>query len=254
MLDLSHLILLLGLGAVLGLGGGLFGIGGGILAVPVLVAWFGSGQSQAQGTALVMMVPNLMLAWWRYLAHNPVPWRQAGAVALCGLAATVLTAQVALGLNQGVLRALFALFLIALAGKALLRPQQAGKTRPPLIPSRRWLPLVGLAGGASMGLLGVGGGLVATPLMTGLFGLGQRAAQCLALGLVAVASVAALTSYAQQGQVDWMLGLALAAGGLPTVPLGVTLAHRWPERRLAQAFAALSGLTGLWLLARAWGI
>ena len=59
MLILLSFALPLCLGALLGFGGGIFGIGGGIIAIPVLVGLFGMDQKLAQGTALVMMVPNL---------------------------------------------------------------------------------------------------------------------------------------------------------------------------------------------------
>jgi uncharacterized protein len=53
------------IGAVLGLAGGIFGIGGGIIAIPVMTGLFGMDQKLAQGTALVMMVPNLSIALCR---------------------------------------------------------------------------------------------------------------------------------------------------------------------------------------------
>ena len=56
----------LGLGLLLGALGGLFGIGGGLLAIPALGLLFGLDQQFAQGTALVMVVPNVLLALWRW--------------------------------------------------------------------------------------------------------------------------------------------------------------------------------------------
>ena len=53
------------LGLALGALGGLFGIGGGLIAIPVLGLWFGLDQQLAQGTALVMAVPNVFLALYR---------------------------------------------------------------------------------------------------------------------------------------------------------------------------------------------
>ena len=65
------------LGMVLGCPGGLFGIGGG-LAIPALGVIFGLDQQLAQGTALVMVVPNVVLALWRYHQRNRIDPRQAG--------------------------------------------------------------------------------------------------------------------------------------------------------------------------------
>lgn len=246
-IDLSHLVLLLALGAGLGFAGGVFGIGGGIIAIPVLTLGFGLDQATAQGTALVTMVPNLLIAWWRYARHNPVPLKEAAGVALVGTLTTWATAHLAHRLDQGLLRSLFALFLLFVAAR-MVWPDKPGQERASGL-DRRLLPLVGTAGGASMGLLGIGGGLVATPLFSRLFGLGQRSAQSLGLALVAPSSVIALGTYAGNDHVDWLIGACLAAGGIATVAAGVALAHRLPERRLRALFGVMLGLTGVWLLA-----
>lgn len=86
----------------------------------------------------------------------------------------------------------------------------------------RLMPLVSLVGGSSMGLLGIGGGLLATPLFTGLFGQRQTVAQ----------------------------SLSLAFGGLFTVSAGVAFAHRLPEHKMHTAFAWMLLCTAIWLLLR----
>jgi hypothetical protein len=57
----AELLEMLGLGVALGFLGGLFGICGGIIVIPLLVLGFGLAQALAQGTDLVMMVPNLLI-------------------------------------------------------------------------------------------------------------------------------------------------------------------------------------------------
>ena len=74
-----------GLGAALGGIGGLLGIGGGLLAIPVLALLFGMEQAMAQGTALVMIVPNVLLAFYRYRQQHAISLRLAlglGALAM----------------------------------------------------------------------------------------------------------------------------------------------------------------------------
>ena len=246
----SELVTMLGLGAALGFFGGLFGIGGGIIVIPLLVLGFGMDQTLAQGTALVMMVPNLLIAWWRYQQRQPVAWRTALPLGALACLSTWLVAQRATGLPPATLRSVFAAFLLLLALRLLLQKPAAphGPQRPPR--DLRLLPLVGIVGGASMGLLGVGGGLVATPLFTGWFGQRQAVAQSLSLALVAPSSLIALATYSQAGRVDWSVGLPLAIGGLFTVSAGVALALRLPERRMRAAFAWMLLCTALWLLAR----
>jgi len=248
-----HLLGLLALGAGLGFSGGLFGIGGGIIAVPVLILAFGQDQATAQGTALVMMVPNLLIAWWRYARHNPVPAYEAIGVAVAGTVTTWASAKLAGKLDQALLRSLFAVFLLFVAVQMMAKGTAPGTAARPGA-DRRFLPLVGVAGGASMGLLGIGGGLVAAPFFVRLFRLEQRVSQALSLALVAPSSVIALGTYSGQGHVDWTIGICLAVGGVALVAAGVDLAHRLPERQLRFWFGVMVGLTGLWLLVGRWAI
>lgn len=249
----------LGIGALLGFFGGLFGIGGGIIAIPLLVLAYHMPQALAQGTALVMMVPNLLVGWWRYSRRHPIPLQQA--LTLGGIAAltTAVVAHIATGLPTPVLRTLFAVFLALLAVYLLRRHRQttlpdfAAANTPDAEPPDRWrhprhIPWVGLLGGSCMGLLGIGGGLVATPVFTQHFRQRQAIAQSLSLALVAPSSIIALLSYANAGRVDWEMGLPLALSGLLTVSAGVSLAHRLPERKLRQSFSWMLLATAVWLL------
>lgn len=256
-MSILHVLPALALGALLGFFGGLFGIGGGIIAIPLLVLAYGMDQPMAQGTALVMMVPNLLIGWWRYTRQQPVPWQRALALGVIAAATTWVVAHVATRMPPHWLRQVFSLFLLGLSAHLLQqqrRARQGGKKAAAQEPTtarvpQRYLPLVGLVGGSSMGLLGIGGGLVATPIFTSLFGQRQTMAQSFALALVAPSSVIALSTYATAHQVDWSMGLPLAAAGMFTVSAGVALAQRLPEQKLRAAFAWMLLLTSVWLLA-----
>jgi uncharacterized membrane protein YfcA len=247
LLSFNELLLTLALGAGLGFFGGLFGIGGGIIAIPLLVLGFGMEQPLAQGTALVLMVPNLLVGWWRYSQRHPLAWRN---VLLIGCSATLTTwlvAHFAVRLDPQILRWLFSAFIGLLALRLLIRRRQHhDEGERPL--RTRFLPLVGFMGGSSMGLLGIGGGLVATPMLSGWLGQRQTVAQSLSLALVAPSSVVALATYAGAHRVDWAMGLPMAIGGLFTVSAGVALAHRLSEKRMRAAFAWMLLSTAIWLL------
>lgn len=245
--ELFALAFSLALGASLGFFGGLFGIGGGIIAIPVLVLGFGMEQAQAQGSALVLMVPNLLVGWWRYRQRHPVAWSATACIALSASITTWLLAGLANRLPPELLRQLFGGFLGLLALQLLHSRKRADNTQDAPLPLSR-LPWVGALGGAVMGLLGIGGGLVAGPLLSTWLRQRQSTAQGLSLALVTPAACVALLNYAQAGRVDWGLGLPLAVGGLLTVSAGVRLAHRLPERKMRSAFAALLLTTAVWLL------
>ena len=241
---------MLSLGAALGFLGGLFGIGGGIIAIPLLVLAYGLDQTVAQGTALVMMVPNLLIACWRYSQRHPVALKTALQLGVLACLTTWLVAHLATRLAPELMRNVFSIFLLLVALRMLLHKPDGSATPegPPRDP--RWLPLVGLLGGGSMGLLGVGGGLVATPIFTGWFRLRQTVAQSLSLALVAPSSMIALLTYSSAQRVDWTMGIALAVGGLFTVSAGVALAHKLPEKRMRAAFAWMVLCTALWMLVK----
>jgi len=48
-----------------------------------------------------------------------------------------------------------------------------------------------------------------------------------------------LLAYAEAGQVDWLVGLPLALGGIASISAGVAFASRLPERRMRLAFCGL---------------
>ncbi|WP_245503447.1 sulfite exporter TauE/SafE family protein [Aquabacterium lacunae] len=249
-----HWMVALGTGAALGFFGGVFGIGGGVIAIPLLVLAYGMDQPLAQGTALVMMVPNLLIAWWRYHRITPAPWPRVLGIGALGTLTTWFMARWATALPPDTLRLMFCAFL-AWVGWSMWRAQR------PVTPAQgepigrlnpRYIPLVGVLGGSSMGLMGIGGGLLATPLLTGWFGLRQAMAQSLALALVAPSAVMALGTYAQAHRVDWQMGLPMALAGTLTVSSGVALATRLPERTLRRNFALMLMGTSVWMAVWPW--
>lgn len=244
----GELVGLLTLGAALGFFGGVFGIGGGIIAIPMLVLAFGMEQALAQGTSLAMMVPILAMGLWRYTRKRPIPWKSAMVIGFLASVTTWVVAHFATQLQPDILRSLFGVFLLFLSVQMLIAKHRHESESVRSRLDQRMLPMVGVAAGTSMGLLGVGGGLVATPLLTGLFGQRQALAQSLSMALVTPCAVVALGTYSYADCVDWSMGVPLAFGGLVTVSAGVSAAHKLPERQMRVLFAAMLVCTAVWLL------
>jgi uncharacterized membrane protein YfcA len=235
------------LGVALGAVGGLLGIGGGLIAIPLLGFVYGMDQHLAQGTALVMILPNVLIGFVRYRQRNAIDLRATAWLCLTAVAATFISAHFAARIDGAQLRVAFAMFLLVLAAYFMwqlrVRPGLGNAWLSP-----RFLPVVGVISGLMSGLFSVGGGLVAVPALVSLFGMKQTMAQGLAMALVVPASVVALFSYAQAGHVSWTTGLALAIGGLLSVSWGVALAHRFSPRRLRLTFCAVLIATALFML------
>jgi uncharacterized membrane protein YfcA len=235
------------IGATLGLAGGIFGIGGGIIAIPVMTGLFGMDQKLAQGTALVMMVPNLSIALWRYTQRQPLPKLRTALLVLAAVTATTVTAQYASNLASSELRRYFGAFLLWLAIHSLWT-LRAGKSRWSFALPERLIPLVGFIGGACQGLISIGGGMITPPILVTLFRQTQAMAQGFAIALVMPSSIVALLTFSQAGLVDWKMGVLFALGGALTVSYGVRIAHRLPERRLRVAFALMLLATAVWMI------
>src|SRR5690606_2587900 len=190
-------------------------------------------QQLAQGTALVMVVPNVLLALWRYHQRNRIVFRHALLLSASGFVCAWLASLYAVELQAERMRLAFVGFLVALALYNLARlfmhtPPASKELRQPW----PWLGVLGGAAGALGGLFGVGGAVLATPVLTSVFGTSQVVAQGLSLSLAAPSTGVTLATYALHGQVNWALGLPLAVGGLLSISLGVKLAHTLPERML----------------------
>ena len=250
--DALHLVLYLVLGGVLGALGGLFGIGGGILAIPVLGLAFGLNEQHAQGTALVMVVPNVLVGLWGYGRRGSVDRRVAILLGACAVPFTYLGALYATRVAGPGLRVGFGAYAAALALWFAYRTLSAPKTAAPATPRLAWgwTAVVGALGGILSGLFSVGGALFAVPFLSLLFAYTQTEAQGLSLALVAPGTIVGIIAYALAGDVDWGIGIPLALGGTVCVRYGVALAHRLPERRLRLLFCALLAAAAIGLLSR----
>jgi hypothetical protein len=242
------------LGAALGIVGGLLGIGGGLIAIPILGFLYGMDQHLAQGTALVMIAPNVLLGVWRYHQKHRIDLRSVATMSLFAMLATWLAARYAAQMQSQHLHLAFAGFLIALAlyfGSQLRSSSEASPANAPRTLSARTLPILGVVSGGMSGIFTVGGGLVIVPALVSFFGMQQTRAQGMALALVVPGALIALATYGHAGHVDWMTGIPLAVGGISTISLGVTLAHRFEALTLRILFCSvLLGTAAMMLASR----
>jgi hypothetical protein len=240
--DLAHLAIFVVLGAILGFLGGVFGIGGGVIAIPVLSLFFGMDQQHAQGTALVMVAPNVFLGLRQYARRGDLDRRVAVLLGVCAVSFTFLGALYATRVAGPGLRYGFATFLAVLCAYFAYRSLRG---IAPVDPSTQrripwgWTSVVGVIGGILSGLFSVGGASFAVPVLSLVFGYSQTASQALSLALVAPGTLVGIATYAVAGDIDWPAGVALAAGGAFFVRYGVAAAYKLPERALRLLFCVL---------------
>jgi len=99
--------------------------------------------------------------------------------------------------------------------------------------------LIGAVAGIFSGFFGVGGGIVAIPLMVMACGLPQHLAQGTAVFMIVPTVLAVGFRYFRAGNADLGIALALAAGAVPLGTLAAAYAQRVPDIYLRRGFAIL---------------
>ncbi|NLO54738.1 MAG: sulfite exporter TauE/SafE family protein [Gammaproteobacteria bacterium] len=225
------------IGGLLGVFGGLLGIGGGLFAIPTLSILYGMDQQLAQGTALAMVVPNIVLGIYKYNQRNKIDWKTAAILGCCAFTLSWFGALIAIDLDHRSMREIFISFLIFIAIWNAL--QMLGKRSTNGLRPLAWPYFAGLGSvsGFLGGLFGVGSAVIATPVLTMFFGATQVVAQGLSLAIAVPTTAATLVTYSMHNQVDWSTGIAMAIGGVLTVSYGVRAAHSLPQHILKTIFS-----------------
>lgn len=257
-------------GVAVGFLSGLVGIGGGVLIVPFLyffyahAAWSGVAvpssmqATVAHATSLFIIVPTAVVGTMTYARAGLVAWRAATPIAAFSLAAAAAGAVLAARVPAEALKVAFGAFLVFTAVQLLVR--RAGRRKGALRVSMPAAAVTGVLVGLSSALLGVGGGLVAIPLLIHVMRLDMERIAATSLAIVAVAATAGTLTYMVSGQgaaglPSGSIGYVHVFAALPMLP-GAMLAARWGARAnqrmdprlLRRTFAVLLGVLGLHLV------
>jgi len=107
-------------GILAGFMSSLVGIGGGLVIVPALVLFFGLNQKEAQGTSLLMLsLPVAIVGAFNYYKAGYANWKIALLLASTFMIGGLLGSKLAIGLEMGVIKKVFAIFMIIIAIKYL---------------------------------------------------------------------------------------------------------------------------------------
>jgi hypothetical protein len=250
----SHDLLSVGSGGVVGFALGLLGGGGSILAVPLLVYVVGVRSPHvAIGTSALAVAANAFANLFAHSRAGNVKWPCAVVFALSGIAGAAAGAQLGRMVDGQKLLFLFGLVMLAVAA-AMFSPRaavgDAGVRINPKIAVR--LVGAGLATGLLSGFFGIGGGFLIVPAI--MLGSGMATLNAVGSSLVSVGTFGLTTavSYALAGQVDWRIAGLFVIGGIGGGLLGVTLAGRLAAQRtaLTRVFASVVVAVAVFVLWR----
>lgn len=120
-MTLHTILSLVIIGIMAGILSGLVGVGGGVVMVPMLVLFLGFSQHQAQGTSLaVLVVPVTAIAVYNYYKEGYIDWRYAAIIAIFFVIGGYFGSKLAINIDQKMLKKIFGVVLLLIAGKMLL--------------------------------------------------------------------------------------------------------------------------------------
>jgi uncharacterized protein len=107
--------------------------------------------------------------------------------------------------------------------------------------------LIGIAAGALSAMTGIGGAVIAIPLLLAA-GTGAHAAVGLAILMVVVAAANGAYSYSTRGLVDWHAAFQVGIPGMATAVIGAWVSARVPAPVLVYAVAGVVLFFGAFIL------
>ena len=224
-------------GVAAGLLSGLFGIGGGTGSVPALVL-VGLTQRQAAATSLAAIVPTSISGVVSYAMGGDVDWVAALLLA-CGM---VIGSQIGSWLLSRLpemfLRWFYAVFLVfVIVSQLVFTPQRDAAIHLDAA-TGILLALLGVVIGVLSGLLGIGGGAVAVPSLSLLFGASDLIARGTSLLAMFPSAIAGTIANWRRRLVYLRHGLIIGVCAAVTAPLGTMLAGMMTPRMGANLFVA----------------
>jgi uncharacterized protein len=239
-----HLLELSILGFFAGGLGALLGIGGGLIIIPILTLYFGVPIHQAIGTSLCCVIATSSGAAARYVEHHLADIRLGMTLELATTVAAVAGSVVAAVMKRETLAILFAILLIY-AGAAMLRKKQEAHSDEDARVGRykiKRLPLGLVAsGGAGLvsGLLGVGGGPIKVPVMYLVLGVPFKVATATSNFMIGVTAAASAFIYFSRGDVPLMIAAPTAIGVFFGAAVGTHVMRKTPSHWLIVLFSVV---------------
>lgn len=215
-------IVLLLVGAVAGLLSGLFGIGGGAVIVPALV-WIGLSQRHASATSLASMIPTSIAGMLTYALQGNVDWLSALLMAVGAVAGAQLGTRLLKILPEIVLRWTYAGFMICIVIQQLTFTPQRHSTIHISVGSAFAIIILGICMGTLSGMLGVGGGAIATPGLS-MLGASDLIARGTSLLTILPSTLSGTITNLKNHMLHLRNGLFLGLVAAATAPMGTWLA------------------------------
>ena len=253
-MNIDNILVFLSTGLFSGILAGLLGIGGGVVLVPLLVT-LGYAPVKAVATSSLAILITAVSGTVQNWRMGYINTKQ---VSYLGIPA-VLTTQVGVYLASlfppYLLLMTFAILLLLNIYLVELRRRILAREESTIEPNfNPIMASVGTGGAAGLlaGLFGVGGGVIMVPLQILLLGETIKVAIQTSLGVIVITAISACVGHALRGNVLFLEGVLLGAGGLLGAQLGTRYLPKLPDTVVSLVFRTLLAILSIYMFWQAW--
>jgi uncharacterized membrane protein YfcA len=239
---------IIGIGAVVGFLGGLFGKGGAAIATPLLAA-IGIPPIIAVASPLPATVPGTVVAYRRYRRLGIGDHDVIRTSIVVGVPATIAGALATRWIGGAFLVAVTDAFVLLIGLKLVLWPAPTEVVRDDV--SRRMAPTIAVAAtvGLLAGLLANAGGFLLVPLYLAALKLPIKTALACSLGVASALALPGTIVHAALGHIDWTVALVFGLAAVPLASYGARVALQMRADRLERIYGGGLAVLGFVLLA-----
>lgn len=230
------IIVLIVVGMLVGVLSGTFGIGGGTVIVPALV-WLGLSQRNAAATSTLAIVPTSISGVVSYATGGHVDWL-AAVLLFCGMfVGGQIGSWLLSRLPELVLRWIFVAFLVFVVINQVSFVPSRDHQIVMSVTTGICLALLGVIIGTLAGLLGIGGGALAVPSLSMLFGASDLIARGTSLLAMFPNSITTSAANLKRRLAHVRTALIIGVTAAVTAPLGTWIAGAVSPRAGSIMFA-----------------
>jgi uncharacterized membrane protein YfcA len=265
----QSILLIIFLGAFVGLLMGLTGAGGGILSVPLLVFFLHLPMAQASPIALCAIAFSASIGAVIGLNNHTLRYKAAIFMSIFGLILSPVGLWIAKIIPNNPLIILFSAILFYTSIRLFHQASQSingtvpkEKTPPPCkldlsigkliwtVPCARSLMYAGAGAGFLSGLLGVGGGFIIVPALKKFTDLPMKSIVATSLGVLAIVSSGGAIVSLASGHLNIAIALPFSLGSMLGLLMGKGLEKKISGARLQQLFAIFTFIVAISLIVK----
>jgi hypothetical protein len=239
---------IIGIGAVVGFLGGLFGKGGSAIATPLLAA-VGVPPIVAVASPLPATVPGTLVAYRRYRRLGLGDGGVIRTSVVVGVPATIVGAVATRWISGDLLVTVTEAVVMAIGLKLVLWPAPTEVVRDDV--SHRTARTIAVAAtvGLLAGLLANAGGFLLVPLYLAVLKLPIKTALACSLAVASALALPGTVVHAALGHIDWSVTLVFGLASIPLSSYGAHVALRMRADRLERVYGGGLAVLGFVLLA-----